>query len=175
LRRTGPIWRALRASSAIPGVLPPVIDGSEILIDGGLVNNLPIDMMSEMRRGPIVAVDVSNDHSFRATIDDIDQRPIWQLLGHARHGTPNILTLLFAAGTMGSFAQSRELRKRVALLIEPPLPGVSLMSWKAFDHAIESGYRQTIEVLEKNRGALLPRTGVSESVGSMSNRESLTH
>jgi NTE family protein len=173
VHRTGPIWLALRASSAIPGVLPPVIDGSEILIDGGLVNNLPIDIMGEMRRGPIVAVDVSSDHSFRATIDEIDRRPIWQLLGHARHGTPNIFTLLFAAGTMGSFAQSRELRKQVALLIEPPLPGMSLMSWKAFDSAVEAGYRETIQVLEKENGSLLPRACWPDSVSALPHRAGL--
>ncbi len=167
IHRTGPIWNALRASSAIPGVLPPVIDGSEILIDGGLVDNLPIDVMREMRRGPIVAVDVSSDYTFRASIDEIDRRSLWQLAGHARRGTPNIFTVLFAAGTMGSFAQSRELRKSVELLIEPPLPGVSLLSWKTFHRAVDAGYRHTLEVLERNQG-VLPTTSYSHHASSFS-------
>ena len=63
-RETDGHW-ATRASTAIPGVLPPVIEGSDILVDGGVLNNLPVDFMSEMRRGPIIAVDASNDYGLQ--------------------------------------------------------------------------------------------------------------
>ena len=159
VHRTGPLWLALRASTSIPGVLPPVIDGTQILIDGGIMNNLPIDVMSEMRRGPIIAVDVSRDYGLKATIDDIDQRSLWQLCGHARHGTPNILTVLMAAGTVSSYAQLRTLRDRVDLLIEPQLDGISMLNWKAFDRAVEAGYRHAIEALEKHGGTLFQEQG----------------
>jgi NTE family protein len=154
IHRTGPLWLALRATSSIPGVLPPVVQGSHILIDGGLMNNLPIDVMSEMKRGPIVAVEVSRNHGLEATIDEIDTRPVWQLLGHARHGTPNILTVLMAAGTVSSYAQERLLGSRGDLLIEPPLAGIGMLDWKAFDRAVEAGYRHAVTILEENKGAL---------------------
>ena len=41
VHRTGLMWRALRASTSIPGVLPPVVEGEDLLIDGGFLNNLP--------------------------------------------------------------------------------------------------------------------------------------
>jgi NTE family protein len=155
--RTGPLWLATRASTSIPGVLPPVIDGSDILIDGGILNNLPIDVMSEMRRGPLIAVDASRDYGFKSTIDELDQRSIWQLLSHARNGTPNILRLLMAATTISSFVQIRKLRSHVDLLIEPPLAEVSMLDWKAFDFTVDAGYRHTMEVLEKKRGVFVSR------------------
>jgi NTE family protein len=156
IHRTGPLWLATRASVSIPGVLPPVIDGSEILVDGGTLNNLPIDVMSDMKRGPIVAVDVSSDWGFKATIDDIDQRPLRQLLTHARKGTPNIINILIAAGAMSSHAQVRALRNHVDLLIEPPLGDLNMLDWKKFYYAVDAGYRHAMEILEKRKGVLFP-------------------
>lgn len=168
IHRTGPLWLAARASTAIPGVLPPVIEGTDILIDGGILNNLPIDVMSDMRRGPIVAVDVSSDYGFEATIDDIDHRPLWQLISHARQGTPNILRLLMAAGTISSYSQVKKLRSHVDLLIEPPLGGVSMLDWKAFDFTVDAAYRHTMEVLEKKKGLLYSAEKSPSAIASAS-------
>ena len=44
VHRQGPLWRWLRASVAIPGVLPPVFDRGEVHVDGGAINNLPVDL-----------------------------------------------------------------------------------------------------------------------------------
>jgi NTE family protein len=156
IHRTGPLWSATRASVAIPGVLPPVIDGNHILVDGGMLNNLPIDVMGEMRRGPVIASDVSRNYAFRATIDDIDQRSLWQLASHARRGTPNIVTLLIAAATASSAAQGLDFHARADLLIEPALSEINMLDWKAFNHVVEAGYRCTLEVLEQHKGALFP-------------------
>lgn len=47
----GSYVRYLLATSAIPGVFPPVIDGPDLLVDGGTFNNFPADMMSRMDVG----------------------------------------------------------------------------------------------------------------------------
>ena len=150
IHRTGPIWRSLRASTAIPGVLPPVVDGSDILVDGGLLNNLPFDIMGQMHRGQIIAVDVSRDRLLKASIDELDHRPLWQLARHARRGTPNIFTLLMAAGSLSGTREFNSLKRSVDLLIAPPIPAIGMLDWKLFDKAVEAGYRQTIEILEKD-------------------------
>jgi len=154
VHRSGPLWRATRASVAIPGVLPPVIEDFDILVDGGVLNNLPVDVMEAMRRGPIVASDVTRNRTFKATIDDLDQRPLWQLAGHARRGTPNIVTLLMAAGTTSSYAQGRWLRERVELLVEPELGDINMLDWKEFDRIVGAGYRSTMDLLEQKKGTL---------------------
>ncbi|MFP3883152.1 MAG: cyclic nucleotide-binding domain-containing protein [Actinomycetota bacterium] len=57
---SGPIALAIRATSAIPGVMPPVPFGDSLLIDGGVLNNLPIDIArTKSPLGPLVAVDVA--------------------------------------------------------------------------------------------------------------------
>lgn len=49
---------AVGASMAIPGLAPPVARQRGLLVDGGVLNNLPIDVMADDEPGPIVAVDV---------------------------------------------------------------------------------------------------------------------
>jgi NTE family protein len=43
--RAGVLWRALRATVALPGILPPVTHHGHLLVDGGVMNNLPVDLM----------------------------------------------------------------------------------------------------------------------------------
>ena len=43
---------------SIPGLVPPVRLAGTLLVDGGVLNNLPIDHMAETGEGPVVAVDV---------------------------------------------------------------------------------------------------------------------
>ncbi len=52
-------WRALRASVSLPGVFPPLPDRGDLLVDGGLLNNFPVDIMKELFPGRTVAVDLS--------------------------------------------------------------------------------------------------------------------
>jgi NTE family protein len=155
--RTGPIWKALRASVAIPGVLTPVIENGHILVDGGVLNNMPIDLMLAMRRGPVVAVDVMRDHALAADAEALEELSLLNMLRPARRGSPNIVALLMRAGTVGSEAQVRHLRPQVDLLIEPRIEPMGMLDWKAYQRAIDEGYRQTIAILERRDNSSLLR------------------
>ena len=50
----------IRASTALPGVFPPVIDNGVVHIDGGVVNNLPVDIIRDLGVGFVIAVDVGS-------------------------------------------------------------------------------------------------------------------
>jgi len=55
--RTGPLWRAIRASSSIPVLLPPVYtEDGDMLVDGCLLDNVPVKTMHELKDGPNVVV-----------------------------------------------------------------------------------------------------------------------
>ncbi len=56
---SGPIAPAVRASAAIPGVFPPVDHQGRLLIDGGVVDNLPVDVARRMGADYVIAIDVS--------------------------------------------------------------------------------------------------------------------
>jgi NTE family protein len=146
--RSGPLWHAVRASIAIPGILPPVIDGEEVLVDGGVMNNFPVDVMRELRRGPIIGVDVATKAAPMLTASSVGDGSLgwWIRSGFRR---PSIVNLLMRAGTVSSEAQTTAYRQRVDLLLDPPIESIDLMDWHAFDRAVEAGYRATMEALER--------------------------
>lgn len=59
---SGPLVPALQATSALPGILSPVRHLDRVLIDGGLLNNLPVDVARTMSLAPVLAVDVGAPH-----------------------------------------------------------------------------------------------------------------
>ncbi len=56
---SGNLARAMQASMSIPGIFAPVADGDRLLVDGGIVNNLPIQVARSMGADVVIAVDVS--------------------------------------------------------------------------------------------------------------------
>lgn len=144
----GPLWRWLRASVAIPGVLPPVFQGGEVFVDGGAMNNLPVDVMRAKGRGPVVGVDCGMDRAFTTDVDATETPSVWKLFG-VRGGRrrPNILRILWRAGMVNSATATLERRLQSDLLITPALESLDLLDWKGFERAIEIGYRDASERL----------------------------
>ena len=158
--RAGLLWRALRATVALPGILPPVTYHGHLLVDGGVMNNLPVDVMREhaMGSGPIIACDVTGELDLQARDDRYGERPWWWLLGQRMRGNPSIVSILMRSGTVGSEAQRRIVREQADYLIEPPMPDIGLRDWKKFDQAIQEGYDVARASIEKN-GAPLTSIG----------------
>jgi NTE family protein len=148
IHRSGLLWQAVRASIAIPGILPPVIEGDEVLVDGGVMNNFPVDVMRDFRRGPVIGVDVVTKAAPMLTAANLGDGTVgwWIRSGFRR---PGIVSVLMRAGTVSSDAQTNVYRHRVDLLLDPPIESIDLMDWHAFDRAIEAGYRSTMEALER--------------------------
>ena len=64
--RNGNLAWALRASMAIPGAYKPVLIDGKTLVDGGMVNNLPVDVVKAMGADIVIAVDLTqNKHKTR--------------------------------------------------------------------------------------------------------------
>ena len=79
--------------------------------------------------------------------------PLWKLPGlfGRRHGHINIMQILLRAGMLNSAAMSIEHRELADLLLTPPLEGVDLLDWRAFERAIGIGYRHAVQALEGQR------------------------
>ena len=50
----GPLWEAIRSSGALPGIVLPHFMNENIIVDGGLMNNLPVDIMRDNYGGKII-------------------------------------------------------------------------------------------------------------------------
>lgn len=119
--RSGSVAQALRASVAIPGIMPPVFHPNGVLVDGAAINNLPVDVMQAHAPGMVIGCDVGADRSF-------GQRRV------------NIFQILVHAGMVNSASSEAAQRQLADVLLKPPLPNVELLNWQAFDSAIEAGY-----------------------------------
>ena len=147
----GELWRALRASVSVPGVLPPVVHEGEVLVDGGAMNNLPVDIMLELGRGPVIGCDAGADRAFATHGDDVDVPLPWQLLRwiKARRHLPNIFQILWRTGMVNSTALSAAQRDRTDLMLRPPLADIDMLNWKAFERAIQAGYEYTARRIDE--------------------------
>jgi NTE family protein len=148
--RSGYLWRCLRASVALPGILPPVTQRGHLLVDGGVMNNLPVDIMRARNAGPLIASDVTGEVDMSVRDSRYGERPVWRLLWQRMRGVPSIVDILMRSGTVGSEAQRRLVREQADYLFEPPLPGLEPLDWKQFDRAIEEGYEHARMMIEKH-------------------------
>ena len=157
IHSTGRLWRWLRASVAIPGVLPPFNDAGQVHVDGGVIDNFPVRAMRRLGRGVTIGVDIDTGGALSAgeTVEDgwsaweFFRRLIWK-----RQETlpiPSIVRILLRSALVASAERSREDREACDLLIVPPMDRFDLLDWTSFDQAIEVGYRATMEALEKAR------------------------
>jgi NTE family protein len=162
VHRQGELWRWLRASVAIPGVLPPVFHRGDVHVDGGAINNLPVDVMRLSNTGAIVGIDVGSDETFTTDATDPDSPSPWNVPAWVRHQRrqPGILRILWRAGMINSDAATAAGRQQADLLLHPPLAHIDLLAWKSFDQAIEIGYRHANEQLAQLGPATLARLGI---------------
>ena len=122
---------------SLPGILPPVVTARGLLVDGGVVNNLPVDIMRETNRGPVVAVDVARDLALTpAWLKQEMARPLLHRLLR-----PPLVSILMRAGTVSGEQQYRTQIQAANVAIAPALGAIDLRDWKAFEIAVEAGYR----------------------------------
>jgi NTE family protein len=70
IHRRGPVWHAVRASGSIPGLLPPFFTSEgEMLVDGGLMDNVPLAPMKALKTGPNVVVALGVDSLTTYAVD----------------------------------------------------------------------------------------------------------
>jgi predicted acylesterase/phospholipase RssA len=147
VHRSGPLWLALRASTAIPGILPPVICDRRVLVDGGIMDNFPTTVMRAMQCGPIIGADVSSDFRITAPEMTIEGKSWIWLLRHGGQRFPSLARILMSAVAVNSGCQLAASRAAADALIQPKLDGINMLSFKAFDRAVEAGYQATLEAL----------------------------
>jgi predicted acylesterase/phospholipase RssA/CRP-like cAMP-binding protein len=154
-RSRGELAKWVTASNAIPGIVPPVLEHGELYVDGGLLNNLPADAMATLNAGPVVAVNVSSVAEMKAGVPDDTDLSGWSLLfdglraNASRGRIPRLGRILVRSMLLASSNHSQAMRAHAALYLTPPVKGVDPNDWHALDTLVESGYRYTMEALER--------------------------
>ncbi len=147
VHRRGNMALAVRASLAIPGVLPPVPYDGDLLVDGGVLNNLPFESMrDDSTIGTIVAVDVAPDLGPRAHTDFgmsvSGVRALWDSITPGRSELPSATSVLLRSMMTGSVRNQRESMEAgsLDLLVTMHLPGIGMLEFERTREVAESGY-----------------------------------
>ena len=156
VHRDGPLVDALHASVSIPGLLPPVIMGGDVHVDGGVMNWLPVDVPG-VKRGTIIAIDVASDPAL-VSFEECNRAHAWRFLGRRRRFPP-IVAVLLRAATVSGDSLTKMAHAQADILFKPPLENVDLLDWQACDQAIETGYRHAVEKLEQLGKSVASCTG----------------
>jgi NTE family protein len=144
---------ALRATISLPGILPPVVSAKQVLVDGAVLNNFPVDVMREAHRGRIIGVDVAAAPEGLAADDFIDPPGFFGwTMQHGFKSAPPIANLLMRAATVS--INPNQHRNLTDILIVPELQGVELHDWKKYDTTVEEGYVAMKEALGDLKGPL---------------------
>lgn len=150
LHTRGPAWEALRASSAVPGVVEPHVNDGELFVDGGLVDNLPVQVARDRLPGRVVAVDASGTMPlarvgeyptpWRALLDRVLRRREFADL-------PSVIEVVTQSMLLASLAASERMREEADLYLRPELSQFPMYATGASDEIIDAGYRHAMEQL----------------------------
>ncbi len=146
---SGFLYDAIRASCSVPGLFPPHEEIEQLLVDGGLVDNLPIDVMAERCRGAVIAVDV---FPYRREKRDAGARSrgLLERLRRLSMGRLPLFDILMHATLAGS-QHTTELslsRHPPALHLALDLTDHRVLDWRAFEALYRAGYTQAKRALD---------------------------
>jgi NTE family protein len=158
IHRAGLLWKAVRASLSIPGIGPPAIENGEIFVDGGLVNNVPVDIMRRLCQGAVCAIDVSEQLEFKSQLRESYSVSGWNFLWRRlnplanKPDLPSIFNILYRATTVGSLRTIEIVKAAADLYLNPPVSEFGIFDWRSIDKIIDAGYHYGLAAL-KARGS----------------------
>jgi predicted acylesterase/phospholipase RssA/CRP-like cAMP-binding protein len=154
VHRSGDVATAVRASVAIPGAFPPVPFGDDLLVDGGVTNNLPVDLMRRLHpTAEIIAVDVAPAKGPRAKADYGLSVSGWQAMkatvGHSPR-YPGLVAVLMRSMITGSLDHRDAVIAQGAadLLLDMDMRGVGLLDFERVAEVATKGYDDAMPRLE---------------------------
>lgn len=151
----GDLRAAVRATISLPGVFPPARVEDRILLDGGLINNLPVDIIRTMTHAPVIAVDVAAPAD--RALDFTEHGSWWESLAQRAFSRPLILEIV-----MKAYDIPQRLLTDVRLALNPPDilvrpridPDIRVQDFDAWQQPYEAGYAAMSEALAAQKALL---------------------
>jgi predicted acylesterase/phospholipase RssA/CRP-like cAMP-binding protein len=149
----GSVWRSVRSSIAIPGTFPPMrADDGHLLVDGGVVNNLPVDVMVQFAKGStILAVDLRARAQLpTAGLPSDGVVSGWGIIGsHLNPGSnsakmPRIIDILLRSNEVASSPHGDD----ADLVFHPSVDAFGVLDFSSWEELVEVGYGHANETLD---------------------------
>jgi NTE family protein/lysophospholipid hydrolase len=157
----GPLWQAVLASNSPAGLFPPVIRNGEMMVDGAILENVPVQAMRgrlgtalERRRGngTIIALDV--DVKEDLTVDPkMTSLKNWDVIrsrfDKKAPPVPGLKRILSYANQMGGLAQRRRIMSLADYYLELPVSHFSMTAYPKAEEIIDIGYEHTLGKIQE--------------------------
>jgi len=150
----GDVVTALRASSAIPGVLPPIRTNNLYLVDGGIVDPVPVEAARDLGADIIIAVDLQSDYMGRARrlgFDPVLEKPSLAAIKSARAGWSLALQAL---------SKARMVADAPDIVIAPSIGHIDMADFTKAEELITLGHHATLEVMPEILALCLPSRNI---------------
>jgi NTE family protein/lysophospholipid hydrolase len=157
LHTRGPLWWATRASTAVPALFPPLVtEDYEVLVDGNVMNNMPLDLMrARCEGGTIIGVNPMPTAAKTRPYNCGPSVSGWTALAGrmklfgVRLRAPNLVGALMRATEINSANKMRHpaFRALADLLIEPPVGDYAIHGYGDWEPIVEIGYRHSKDAL----------------------------
>jgi predicted acylesterase/phospholipase RssA/CRP-like cAMP-binding protein len=154
----GSLLVAVRASCALPGMLPPVLFNGDIIVDGGLIDTVPVEEMNvRIDGGLTLAVDVSTkvdlteEYAFGNYLSGVQL--VWNKLnpfGKRDIVAPSLAAVLLRSFELASVMNQNRGQAKASLFIEPPVRHIDRLAFEisAFEELVQLGYECARETLK---------------------------
>ncbi|KAJ3246492.1 phosphatidylcholine and lysophosphatidylcholine phospholipase [Chytriomyces hyalinus] len=181
VHRSGYMWRYVRASMSLAGYFPPLCDNGKMLVDGGYLNILPVDILSNLGANIAIAIDVSAGNDTSAVTYGDSLSGVWLFFARFIPGLatsfygkipllPDIQDRLAFAGSVGRLERAR----LGEFYLQPPVSNFGAVEFDKFQEVYQIGYKYGREIVKKweRDGTLERRFGVikGKSQGRRGNR-----
>jgi len=153
VHRQGRLGEALKASAAAPGISEPVLMDKSLLVDGGILNNLPGDVMRQFC-DTVIVVDVGGKTNLTVDYDKIASpwevlwSRIWPFKQTIR--APSILNVILASTLLSSSQRTQKVKDSADVYLRPPVDKFGLLEVGALEELVEIGYQYTKKEIENS-------------------------
>lgn len=155
--RRGSLFKGVVASCRVPGVFPPTVWNGDLLVDGGVLNNMPADVAKDVSNGGrVIAVDVSPKVAFAQTGDYGAVVSGWRVLidrwiFRKRRRIPGFLSVLSRSMMLNQFANEARMRQSADLYLRPPLERFRFDDFESGPAMADVAYHHARKALENFR------------------------
>lgn len=158
--KRGLIWEAVRASVSVPGLFPPLVYNGQLFVDGGLLNNLPVDIMRENvgNKNTIIASSLSRRDLTKQSyvfppVLSLSKTLLLKLgIGRKQYVFPTFFETFIESLLLGS-SEREDYNARIAdILIRPNFKGFKTFSYeseKAQEKLIQAGYEEANKAINQ--------------------------
>jgi NTE family protein len=152
---SGDLRQAIRATISLPGVFPPARVAGRILLDGGLVNNLPVDIIRAMTHRPVIAVDVASPPDRKL---DFEEHGSWfETLKTRSFKRPLIMEIVMKAYDIPQrlLTDARVALNPPDIFVRPPIDhDIRVESFDQWEQPVRAGYEAMGVALEEHGGEI---------------------